>query len=58
MSGSSNYYSFNCATREEGKKKKEIYHKRLFWGKEEEGGGTLECFIYGNTANYLNKFLY
>lgn len=54
-SDSFNYYSSNCTTRE-GKKK--IYHKRLFWGKGEEDGGTLECFIYGNTANYLNKFLY
>lgn len=54
LSDSFNYYAFNSTTRE----KKRYLSQKIILGEGGEDGGTLECFIYGKTANYLNKFLY
>lgn len=51
-----NYYFLSkCATKE----KKKIFITKDYFGEGRgKDRGTLECFIYGKTANYLNKFLY
>lgn len=42
----------------QGRKKRDLSQKIILGEGRGEDGGTLECFIYGKTANYLNKFLY
>lgn len=51
-----NYYFLRVL--QEREKKRRFIRKDYFGEGRGKEGGTLECFIYGKTANYLNKFLY